>query len=301
MMLNDFHVGLHTSIGGGLCKSISHAVDKGCDCLQIFSRNPRGWQVRPLGDDEIKIFRNAREQSGLWPLVIHSVYLINLAAQDPAMQALSRAAFREELERGIRLGADYLVVHPGNPKSVPVEAGILTAVESIREAARGLKLKGAATSARRAGKSNRLSILVENTAGQGSSIGCAFEQVAEIIAGLDDLPVDVCLDTAHTYASGYDISTETGFRSTLKAIDRSFGFDRIKVVHCNDSKVGLGSRVDRHEHIGLGHIGAEAFRRITQHPKFRAIPFILETPVDKEHDAQWNMTRIRELSVPGVV
>src|SRR5882724_2978844 len=127
--LSDFHVGLHTSIGGGLHKSIIEATEKGCDCLQIFSRNPRGWQVRPLNDDAVTVFRDARERSGLWPLVIHSVYLINLAAQDPVMQALSRAAFREEIERGLRLGADYLVVHPGNPKTVPIEAGILTAVE----------------------------------------------------------------------------------------------------------------------------------------------------------------------------
>jgi deoxyribonuclease-4 len=296
MTQSIFRVGLHTSIAGGLSKSINEAVDKGCDCLQIFSRNPRGWQVRPLSDEEVQTFRDARERSGLWPLVIHSVYLINLAAQDPVMQALSRAAFREEIERGIRLGADYLVVHPGNPKTVPIEAGILTAVESIREAARGLNLKGAATSQSEAGKQNGLSILIENTAGQGSSIGCEFEQVADIIARLDDLPVDVCLDTAHTYASGYDISTEAGFRSTLKAIDKSFGFDRIKVVHCNDSKVGLGSRVDRHEHIGLGQIGSEAFRRITHNPKFRKIPFILETPVEKGHDEKWNLARIRELS-----
>ena len=296
MNLSDFRVGLHTSIGGGLKKSINEAVEKDCDCLQIFSRNPRGWQVRPLGDDEVKEFRDARERSGLWPLVIHSVYLINLAAQDPHMRTLSIAAFREELERGIRLGADYLVVHPGNPKTVPAEAGIITAVESIREASRGLKLKGSAANARLAGKPNGLSILIENTAGQGSSIGCAFEQVADIVARLDDLPVDVCLDTAHTYASGYDISTEVGFKSTMKAIDRSFGFDRIKVIHCNDSKVGLGSRVDRHQHIGLGHIGSEAFRRITQNPKLRKIPFILETPVEKDHDDRWNLARIRELS-----
>src|SRR5207244_6657001 len=137
---------------------------------------------------------------------------------------------------------------------------------SIREAARGLKLIGAASDSGRAGKQNGLSILIENTAGQGSSIGCGFEQVADIIAGLDDLPVDVCLDTAHTYASGYDISTEAGFKSTVKAIDRSFGFDRIKVVHCNDSKVGLGSRVDRHQHIGLGHIRSEEHTSELQSP-----------------------------------
>src|SRR5581483_1987059 len=286
--LPELRVGLHTSIGGGLPKSVIEADAKGCNCFQIFSRNPRGWQVRSLESEEINDFRNARERSGLWPLAIHSVYLINLAAQDPAMLALSRAAFRQELERGIRLGADYLVVHPGNPKSVPAEVGIATAVESIREAAKGLKLKGASGKASRAGKQNGLTILIENTAGQGSSIGCNFEQVAEIIARLDDLPVDVCLDTAHTYTSGYDISTESGLKSTIKAIDRTLGFDRIKLIHCNDSKAPLNSRVDRHQHIGLGHIGAEAFRRITHNPKFRKIPFVLETPIEKDHDDKWN-------------
>ena len=195
----------------------------------------------------------------------------------------SRAAFRHELERGTRLGADYLVVHPGNPKTAPAEVGIATAVESIREAARGLNMNG-------------LTILIENTAGQGSSIGCDFEQVADILAALDDLPMGVCLDTAHTFASGYDISTEAGFKKTVRAINRSFGFDRIKLIHCNDSKSPLGSRVDRHEHIGLGHIGASAFRRLTGNLKFRRIPFILETPVDAERDDTWNINRLRELS-----
>jgi deoxyribonuclease-4 len=182
------------------------------------------------------------------------------------------------------LGADYLVVHPGNPKSVTAEAGIATAAESIREAARGLRLNG------------RLTILIENTAGQGSSIGCGFEQVADLLALLDDLPAGVCLDTAHTLASGYDISTANGLKKTCRAIERSFGFERIKLIHCNDSKAPLGSRVDRHQHIGLGHIGEEGFRRLTHSLKFRRVPFILETPVDKERDDNWNIKRLRELS-----
>jgi len=237
-------VGVHTSIAGGLSNAVASAVAKGCDAFQIFARNPRGWLERPLSLEEIHAFRTARERAGLWPLAIHSVYLINLAAQDPIVQARSRAAFRQEIERGIALGADYLVVHPGNPKTLPAEAGILTAIESIREATQGLKL-------------NALTILIENTAGQGSSIGCNFEQVADLLAGLDDLPVGVCLDTAHTFASGYDISTESGLKATIRAINRSFGFDKIKLIHSNDSKTPLGSRVDRHQHIGLGHIGAD--------------------------------------------
>jgi deoxyribonuclease-4 len=289
-------VGAHVSIAGGLASAITRAEALGCDCLQIFARNPRGWAARELTLGEISEFREARERAGLWPLVIHSVYLINLAAQDPLLLAKSRATFREELERGLALGADYLVVHPGNPGEAGAEIGIARAVESIRQAVRGLKIERAATKRTRAGRSNSLTILIENTAGQGSSIGCDFDQIAELLAALDDLPVDVCLDTAHTFASGYDISTEAGLGATMHAINRSFGFNRIKVIHCNDSKAPLGSRVDRHEHIGLGHIGANAFRRLTHNLKFRRVPFILETPVDKERGYEWNINRLRELS-----
>jgi deoxyribonuclease IV len=286
---DPLNIGVHTSIAGGLSKAVASAVEKGCDGFQIFARNPRGWLERPLTREEVTGFREARERAALWPFAIHSVYLINLAAQDPAVLARSRAAFRQELERGLQLGADYLVVHPGCPKTAPAEVGISTAVESIREAARGLNLGGA-------GQTRGLTILIENTAGQGSSIGCDFEQVAELLAALDDLPVGVCLDTAHTLASGYDIATGRGLKAACRAINRSFGFDRIKLIHSNDSKAPLGSRVDRHQHIGLGYIGEEGFRRLTANLKFRRIPFILETPVDAEHDDMWNINRLRELS-----
>jgi deoxyribonuclease IV len=289
---NALIIGMHASIAGGLANAISRAEALGCDCLQIFARNPRGWAARNLTPSEINEFRDARDRSGLWPLVIHSVYLINLAAQDPVLLAKSRAAFREEIERGLALGADYLVVHPGNPGQAGAERGIVTAVESIREATRGLKINGAALGP---GARNSLTILIENTAGQGSSIGCDFEQIAELLAALDDLPVDVCLDTAHTFASGYDISSEAGLATTIGEINRSFGIDRIKVIHCNDSRAPLGSRVDRHEHIGLGHIGADAFRRLSHNLKFSRLPFILETPVDVERGYERNIARLREL------
>ena len=268
----------------------------GCDCFQIFARNPRGWFARPLERDEIREFRTARDKAALWPLAIHSVYLINLAASDPVLLERSRDAFREEIKRSIQLGADYVVVHPGSAGSAGAVVGIATAVASVRECVRGLKLRGAPLNANQAGRNKALTILIENTAGQGSSIGCYFEQIAEILAALDELPVGVCLDTAHTFASGYNISTEAGLRSTVCAIDRSFGFDRIKLIHCNDSKAALNSRVDRHQHIGLGHIGADSFRRLMRNLKFRHVPFILETPVDKERGYEWNLGQIRALS-----
>ena len=289
-------IGIHASIAGGLTKAVTSAVEKGCDCFQIFARNPRGWLARPLGREEIHEFRAAREKAGLWPLAIHSVYLINLAAADPALLARSREAFRGEINRSVDLGAEYLVVHPGNAGFGNTEEGIATAVESVRACTRGLGLRGAQSSSDQAGKKKALTILIENTAGQGSSIGRNFEQVAQILAALDGLPVDVCLDTAHTFASGYDISTEAGLDSTVRVIDRAFGFKRIKLIHCNDSKAPLNSRVDRHQHIGLGYIGADAFRRLTQNLKFSRVPFILETPVDKERGYEWNINRLRELS-----
>ncbi len=275
--------GVHTSIAGGLVNAVTAAVEKGCDGFQIFARNPRGWTERSLSSAEMQAFKDARERAGLWPLAIHSVYLINLAAQDPFVLARSRAAFRDEIKRSLELGADYLIVHPGNPKTASADAGIATAITSIREAAHGLKMNG-------------LTILIENTAGQGSSIGCTFEQVADLIVGLDGLPVGVCMDTAHTFAAGYDLASESGFKKTIREIGRTFGFNLLKLIHCNDSKAPLHSRVDRHEHIGLGHIGLEAFRRLTHHPKFRRLPFILETPVNATRDDEGNLAIIRQLS-----
>jgi len=293
---SSINIGVHTSIAGGLVNAVREAQAKGCDGFQIFARNPRGWLARDLSRDEVREFRSAREAAGLWPLAIHSVYLINLAAQDPVVLERSRIAFRQEIERGLMLGADYLVVHPGNPRTASADVGIITAAESMREASRGLTLNGAAASASHAGQKNGLTILIENTAGQGSSIGCSFEQIADLLALLDDLPVAVCLDTAHTFASGYDISTVAGLKATMRAIDCSFGFERIKLIHCNDSKAAFGSRVDRHQHIGLGHIGAAAFRRLTRTLKFRRVPFILETPVDSERDDIGNINLLRELA-----
>jgi deoxyribonuclease-4 len=289
-------IGIHASVAGGLSNAVRSAVDKGCDCLQIFARNPRGWLARSLQREEIREFRTAREKAGLWPLAIHSAYLINLAAQDPIMLARSREAFRGEIRRSIDLGAEYLVVHPGSGGEAIPEVGITTAVGSVRECTRGLRLRGASSKSDQGGQKNALTILIENTAGQGSSIGCDFEQITQLLQPLDDLPVDVCLDTAHTFASGYDISTEPGLQATIRAIERSFGFGKLKLIHCNDSKAPLNSRVDRHQHIGLGHIGAAAFRRLTHNLKFSRVPFILETPVDKERDYAWNMERMRELA-----
>jgi deoxyribonuclease IV len=275
--------GMHTTIAGGLHQSIRVAMELGSDTLQIFSRNPRGWAARHLPDEEIDFFRRAHLDSGLSPLVVHACYLINLASQTEETLEKSIAAFREELTRAIAIGADYLVVHPGCAKGAGVEQGIETCSNAIRRAVAGLN-------------PGKLMILIENTAGQGSSIGCSFEQVREILDQCNGLPVGVCLDTAHSYASGYDIATRTGFKKAIRELSKTIGFDNIKVIHCNDSKVALGSRVDRHWHIGEGQIGVKGFELLLAERRFNKIPFILETPIDKLHDDKWNLAKFRSIA-----
>jgi deoxyribonuclease-4 len=222
------------------------------------------------------------------------VYLINLAAQDTVLREKSLQTFREEMTRASALGADYLVVHPGSSLSNSCDIGMSVAIESIRQAFTESGLGLVTSDAPRRSRSG-LTILIENSAGQGSSLCWSFEQVAEMLSALDGLPVGVCLDTAHAFASGYDISTAAGLSRTLRRIDKCFGLDSVKLIHCNDSKAPLGSRVDRHQHIGLGSIGAEAFRRLTRASELRETPFILETPIEKDRNDEWNVKRLREL------
>ncbi|MBL8151338.1 MAG: deoxyribonuclease IV [Blastocatellia bacterium] len=281
--MEDLKLGVHTSISGGLTKAIERASHLGCSTLQIFSRNPRGWLAKPLAKEELENFRRAHADSNLAPLVIHACYLINLAANDQETRHKSVEAFRDEVERAVQIGADFLVVHPGATKGASFEEGLDKCCNSIKESIRGLNLK-------------KLTILIENTAGQGSSIGCSFNQIKEIVAACNSLPVSVCLDTCHSYASGYNIATDEGFHQAMKEIEDSFGFDQIKVVHCNDSKVALGSRVDRHWHIGEGEIGVKGFELLLKEPRLRKIPLILETPIDKLHDDAWNINRIKDIA-----
>lgn len=276
-------VGLHNSIAGGLPNSLRIASELGSNTLQIFSRNPRGWVARPLPPEEIRAFREKRIELGIDPVVIHACYLINLAAQDEESLTRSVLAFRDELMRGIAIGADYLVVHPGNSKGGTTEQGIATCCQALKRAALGLDL-------------GKLMILIENTAGQGSSIGCSFAQVKAILDGTQGMPIGVCLDTAHSFASGYDLSTYQGVNSTLTTLADTIGLNNIKVIHCNDSKVGLGSRVDRHWHIGEGQIGLAGFEALLGSGKLNHIPFILETPIDKLHDDRWNLAQFRDIA-----
>jgi deoxyribonuclease-4 len=277
-------VGVHTSIAGALENAAHHAKKIGCDTFQMFSANPRGWRTLDPTPAACESFRAARQSYGLSPVVIHDNYLINLASSDAFIRERSIAAFRNELERALALGADYLVTHPGSAKGAAPAAAIATCVESLRQAAAGLKLDG-------------LTILIENTAGQGTAIGRSYEEVAEIIAGAEkDLPVGACIDTAHSFEAGYALHTVEGLRAAVNHLDATIGVKNVRVIHANDSKTAFGSHADRHEHIGKGQIGAEAFTRIVRHPKLNNIPFICETPVDRPGDDRRNIRMMRKLA-----
>jgi len=277
-------VGVHTSIAGAVENAAHHAKKIGCDTFQMFSANPRGWKALDPSPEECERFRAARAAYRLAPLVIHDNYLINLASPDAQLREKSVAAFRREIQRAVALGADYLVTHPGSAREASAAQGIKTCVDSLKQAAQGLSLDG-------------LTLLIENTAGQGSVLGRSFEELSEIIAGAGhDLPMGACLDTAHCFEAGYAIHTARGLAEMLKQLDSTLGIGRVRVIHANDSKTAFGSHADRHEHIGRGYIGKEGFRRIVRHPKLRAIPFICETPIDRPGDDRRNLRMMRQLA-----
>jgi deoxyribonuclease-4 len=287
-------IGIHTSIAGDICASLELAHGLGSTALQIFSSSPRMWTrgTGRIADVDAARFRARRKELGLGPLVIHDSYLINLASANPVLRARSVQAFHQELVRAVALGADYLVAHPGcGGEGRRVPEAVNAIAQGIRQATRNVKL-------------GDLQLLLENTAGQGTSIGSKFEELRAIIDLCRDVPLGVCVDTAHLFASGWDIRTSEGLDKTLMALDRTVGLERIPVIHCNDSKTPLGSRVDRHEHIGKGKIGLDAFTRILNHPLLAGRAFIAETPIDKPGDDRRNVAALwkalgREIEASG--
>lgn len=292
-MDGSLRIGIHTSIAGSYLNALEAARKLGCNALQIFSASPRMWQggTARIPEVDARAFRTRRAGLRLGPLVIHANYLINLAASQPMLRTRSIQAFHDEIVRAVALGADFLVVHPGARGEASIEQAISTIVEAVKQASRRVPLGG-------------LKILIENTAGMGTAVGARLEEVGEILAGLRGLPVGACLDTAHLFAAGYDIKSEGGLGSTIGQIDSSIGLENVPVFHVNDSKIELGGRVDRHEHIGKGKIGAQAFSRILQHPRLGAAPpeglagraFVAETPIDDPGDDRRNVAMLWELA-----
>ena len=283
-------LGVHTGISGGLYRSIREALVKGCRTLQIFSRNPRGWSARPFTAVEIRQFRIEHEKSGLTPLIIHSSYLINLAVREGEIRSKSIAAFRDEIERGLAIGANYLVVHPGSARATSKDEAILNCASALSESVSGLEDLF---------WKSGLQILIENTAGQGYQIGRSFEQVQDIIDLRKDLPMGMCLDTAHSFAAGYDWRDENAASRALSSLSATVGLNNVKVIHFNDSKSGFNSGVDRHWHIGKGEIGSAGLAHIINHPKLRQLPYILETPQVDHDDDIINLAAARSLILTG--
>jgi len=280
----SLRIGIHTSIAGDIAGALDLAHGVGANALQIFSSSPRMWARGParIADAEAARFRERSKELGLGPLVIHDNYLINLASPNPVLRTRSVQAFHQELVRALALGADFLVAHPGSGRESDKNTAIQSIAQGLKHATRGLKL-------------GDLVILLENTAGQGTSVGSRFEELKGILDACPGLPLGICIDTAHTFAAGWDLRTADGLESTLQAMDRTVGLDRVAVVHVNDSKTPLGSRVDRHEHIGKGKIGLEAFGRILNHPLLVGRAFILETPIDKPGDDRRNVAALWKL------
>jgi deoxyribonuclease-4 len=273
-------IGFHAPIKGGVHNALIVAKDTGCEAVQLFSRNPRGWMAKPLTLEDVLLFRKIRKQTKLSPVLIHCNYLVNLAASDDLMLEKSRASFREEVERALLLGADYLVVHPGSSRGACEADGISLCAKSLKIACKGLKF-------------DSLRILLENTAGQGDCIGHRFEHLQEIMHACPKIPLGVCLDTAHAFTAGYDIREEDGLGALIQRIQKTVGLKNLRAIHFNDSRAAYNSRVDRHWHIGEGHIGADALRRVAQHPKLKHAAFILETPYDDPRADVKNLAMLR--------
>ncbi len=231
--------------------------------------------------------RELRAKHDVGPISIHASYLINLCSQTESVRKNSTAAFRGEVERALALGAEYLVLHPGSWKGLTREEGLRLAAESIMSAVDGIDFSAAP----------EFRILIENTAGAEFSLGGKLEQVAELVSCLEKCaPVAVCLDTCHVHVAGYDIVSGPGYDETMQLVGETVGFGAVKVWHCNDAKAAMGSKLDRHEHIGEGTIGAAAFRRLLRDERFAGAVFIAETPVDSPGDEARNVGVLRTLA-----
>ena len=283
--LTRLKIGIHTSTSGGVETSAERAYRLGCNSFQIFSSSPRMWAPFQISRAQADAMKRLRAQHKLGPLAIHTSYLVNLCSVTPEFLRKSIKAFRGEVERGLALGAEYLVLHPGYFRGRTREEGLICAADSIAASVEGLDLEAGS-----------LRILIENTAGAEFSLGGTFDQVAELLDRLRRaVPVGACIDTCHTHVSGYDIVTADGYAATMKKLDATVGLKNILVWHCSDAKSAFGSKLDRHEHIGQGTIGTAAFRRLLNDPRTQHAAFIAETPIDAPGDDQRNVDSLKDL------
>ncbi len=276
-------LGAHMSIAGGYYKAVDLAHEAGCDCVQIFSKNNNQWRAKPLSDDDAARFQEALARTGVGHPLVHDSYLINMASPDDALWQKSAEAFELELVRADKLGIPYVVAHPGSYTVSSEQEGldrIVAALDRVHQQTAGIGAQ----------------VLLENTAGQGSNLGWRFEHLAYLIAKVaEPHRVGVCIDTCHTLAAGYPLATREEYESTIVELDRVIGLARVKAIHLNDSKQGLGSRVDRHEHIGRGKLGLEPFRMLLNDPRFASVPMYLETAKEQENGEEMDVVNLRTL------
>jgi len=286
-------IGIHSNTGGSLERAALNAHQVGANTMQIFSASPRMWRAKLPDKLQVQLLNAAREKHDLTPLVVHTNYLINLAAPPSQTRENSIKAFGGELERAIIIGAQYLVVHPGNYKGLTLEQGMLNVAEALSIAWRSVEdaLK----------TRPKLSVLLESTAGAGAQLGGDFSELAiiqKLVSHYLDIPVAYCLDTCHCHVYGFDLATEAGFDKLLSTARETLGLENIPVIHTNDAKAPCQSHLDRHANIGAGYIGLEGFRRILNHPDLREKAFILETPDEKEGGHLRDVATLKELVSP---
>ncbi len=276
-------LGAHMSIAGGYYKAVDRAAEAGCTVLQIFTKNNNQWRAKPITDEDVNQFRGKLDEWHVTHPLSHASYLINLASPDAVLWQKSVDAMVVELQRAEQLGIPFVVVHPGSHTTASEAEGIARVVLALDEVEQ---------------RSEKISTipLLENTAGQGSNLGWRFEQLGAMLAGVKTPErVGICIDTCHAFAAGYPLGTPAEFKATCQQLDTVVGIHKIRAIHLNDSKRELGSRVDRHEHIGQGKLGLEPFRLLLNDRRFHQIPMYLETPKGEHEGELWDVTNLRTL------
>ena len=274
-------LGAHLPITGGLHKALERAAEIDCASVQLFTRNPRGWRAAPLDLSQVELFRSTASKLGL-TLVAHASYLPNLASPNEEVHRLSLQSIQDELERCEALGIPYLVLHMGSHLGAGFETGfhrLVSACKTIMD-----KFEG------------KTMLLLENMSGQANSMGSKLQDIAKVLAALgNEDRIGVCLDTCHLFQAGYELRSERALEKLFNEIEESFGIDKVKVIHLNDSKAAIGSGLDRHERIGKGYIGPNGFRNILRHRAFRRMPMILETPVSEWREYKEDLQILQSL------
>jgi deoxyribonuclease-4 len=275
-------LGVHTSIAGGLHLSLESAKALGCNTVQIFSHNPRGWAVKTISEEDVAIFKLLRQRFNISPLYIHTSYLINMASRDNILRKKSINLFVIEMDRASAIGADYVILHAGSASGDDRHIARERAIGALNEVASIGRWKAG--------------LLIENTAGERGDISSTIVDLSEILAGVRRTLISgVCIDTCHAFAAGYEIRNDIGIQKISNEIKKYIGLDKVKLIHLNDSKCDVGSGIDRHEHIGLGKIGATGLRQFINFTSFKDIPLILETPKKKESDDVINLKKVRDM------